>query len=252
MVRSTLPPFRSTLSSTTKKTQLTCKHRSKKSPSWVRRCDNVFGSQYQITFDSQYSFAPTNKVQKMKEVERLSATVVPLHRADHKLKEILYERIEEKQDFKATLMNSSVYSKIVNNFSCSSVSDVIRHMNIKELYKLLQRLEPTSQKIGMVVGFLPHSGEYFLRVGEDDTLLTVKWKDFAKFTRVETTNHGIGMAFDVPFDGPPCPKCQHPLGRGYNAWKKCVMCKLDYPGTLYSLRLNKYDPFVNKHPKQHP
>ena len=142
-------------------------------------------------------------------------------------------------------MNSSVYSKIVNNFSCSSISDVLRQMKIKDLYQLLHRLEPTSLQIGMVIGFLPHSGEFFIRIGED-RLLTVKWEDISKFERVECDDNTL-LGLDVPFDGPPCPKCQHPLGCGYNAWRKCTMCKLDYPGTLYSLRLNKYDPFVNTH-----
>lgn len=44
--------------------------------------------------------------------------------------------------------------------------------------------------------------------------------------------------------GPPCPKCAAPLGIGVQAWSACRMCKIQEPGSMYSLRLSKDDPYA--------
>lgn len=227
------------------------KKRTKKDSKTTRRHAKLFGRKFNFAFESRYARAPYNPLQKSNEIRRLQKVLNhPIHpnqSLDARLKSLLCATLArcDKLVVNNCIRDSSACTRIAQQHRPTSTHDLLRRLTVPQLYALLKKIHPDHHAEGTVVGFLPHTKEFVVRFVNDDA----KEKDFLMQLEDIRQAHPVQETAQLLLDnvhtnGPGCPKCQHPLGFGYNAWKRCCICGFEYPGMLFSSeRLNKYDPF---------
>lgn len=180
------------------------------------------------------------------------------------------------QDWIIQQLNTYSNVRIPPRFQNLNKNDALNSMTIHELYARMRLAHSFSQRTGTIVGYDPLSEMH--EVLFDDSLSKKRSVDsfehddyhFPLFKESNTNRMNLCKRNDwerIPWDdhiinadgteqptdsffmpsgiasyGPSCPRCQHNLGTGIQAWAYCKMCSLNEPGIQWSMRFAKNDP----------